>query len=331
MNTLCLKNKVIQIIYFDYIIPILYALAAITILFPLWLYINAYTKNKLGSSLLLYYIGLTFFCAVWFDYVNMAIQYSNRCHNQRLFSILHSASICIYVFQAGTIVMFLFIRLIEIFKDTSFYLSKWTIRWFIILEVFAVPFGIFGLLMRQYYTKLEFVGLLFWGLAALVYVITVLWLNYLFIYKLLEVYRGNSDKNNRSDKLLIATVTKTSLLCFISTSNVILFILTYILSFAWDSPHSIFIARVIICVDLYTNFLSVILSFGYFESWYFKSCGCCHRKCHSFWSNCVKKDPQVMLSHVMAAQDLQTTPKQTEITISTTPTTTATTTSTNSK
>ena len=35
----------------------------------------------------------------------------------------------------------------------------------------------------------------------------------------------------------------------------------------------------VIITDLYTNFLSVMLSFKYYNKWYNGVCGCCHKYC----------------------------------------------------
>ena len=268
---------------------------------PLWLYINAYSGNKLHTSGILYYLGLSFFGVVLIDFINLSAEYRQKCHDENLFFSLHSISICLYVFQAAIIVLFLFIRLMRIFKDTLFAISKRIIQVFITFNVSGLVFGIFGLLLRQYTNnaKLASFGLLLWGIGTIIYVFTVSWLNYLFITKLMNAHRNMARQSIQSDQTLVETITKITLLCFVSTSNLILFVASYVVSIYWDSPHSMFISRIVIFGDLYTNFLSVILSFKYFEKWYKALCAFCDRKCHTFWSNCVNEDAAVKMNHMM--------------------------------
>merc|ERR1712228_607003 len=42
-----------------------------------------------------------------------------------------------------------------------------------------------------------------------------------------------------------------------------------------NSPHSKFLRDVVLFFDLYSNFLSIWLSYGYFNGYYLKMCGCC--------------------------------------------------------
>ena len=44
--------------------------------------------------------------------------------------------------------------------------------------------------------------------------------------------------------------------------------------------------------DIYTNFICIVLSFNYFNKYYYKLCGKCDSKCHRLWGQCLRKNSE---------------------------------------
>ena len=114
----------------------------------------------------------------------------------------------------------------------------------------------------------------------------VIWLNVLFIYKLHLVQ--NSVKNNihkiKNDKLLYLS-TKTTILSIVSTS--ILLIMMALAVYEWESEMVYWlIFAFMLIADLYSNFLCILLSYTYYDKYYIKICGLCHR----CWIKCCKDE-----------------------------------------
>merc|ERR1712127_609447 len=54
-------------------------------------------------------------------------------------------------------------------------------------------------------------------------------------------------------------------------------------------------------IDNYTNFISVMLSFKYFDPSYQRLCACIDRKCQRFWTVCVGSTAQEQMVKEMVA------------------------------
>merc|ERR1712083_442101 len=101
--------------------------------------------------------------------------------------------------------------------------------------------------------------------------ITLLLLNGLFIGKLIKVHRSCSSVHSEqkmNSKLLLNIITKISILCFSSTCCTFLFAVMYFLENGFHWLIFYFMTPLCLICDLYTNFLSVLLSFSYFNVWY---------------------------------------------------------------
>merc|ERR1711933_543027 len=119
-----------------------------------------------------------------------------------------------------------------------------------------------------------------------VYILILISLNGLFIYKLVNVYKRNKESNSSGKKWLYV-ITKISILCFLSTWCTLLFITMSAFRDSTTSPYYYFVMRLCMIADTYANFSSLLLSFSYFDAWYNTMCGLCDAKCHSIWHRCV--------------------------------------------
>merc|ERR1712157_354999 len=98
----------------------------------------------------------------------------------------------------------------------------------------------------------------------------------LFIYKLIQVSRHIDDNNNDNDKLLKAVITKNTILTLISFGVtvlvIIIFVIVSVTKLWWLAAYGILL-------DAFTNYICITLTFKYFDSIYFKMCGCIDAKC----------------------------------------------------
>eukprot|EP00485_Elphidium_margaritaceum_P010500 CAMPEP_0202706142 /NCGR_PEP_ID=MMETSP1385-20130828/18606_1 /ASSEMBLY_ACC=CAM_ASM_000861 /TAXON_ID=933848 /ORGANISM="Elphidium margaritaceum" /LENGTH=190 /DNA_ID=CAMNT_0049364543 /DNA_START=451 /DNA_END=1023 /DNA_ORIENTATION=+ len=131
----------------------------------------------------------------------------------------------------------------------------------------------------------------------------IVFLNALFVYKLRQVYIYSSTAQNRQE--LIAVVTKSSLLCFASTFTILVSLVFIFMFAAAPSIHVIFFGNLVFNLDVFTNFLSVFLSYNYFDAFYLKLCGGCDALWRRCWSRCcAAKQQQNELAAVVVSTKL---------------------------
>eukprot|EP00484_Ammonia_sp_Unknown_P022813 CAMPEP_0197032028 /NCGR_PEP_ID=MMETSP1384-20130603/10807_1 /TAXON_ID=29189 /ORGANISM="Ammonia sp." /LENGTH=127 /DNA_ID=CAMNT_0042461623 /DNA_START=633 /DNA_END=1016 /DNA_ORIENTATION=+ len=99
---------------------------------------------------------------------------------------------------------------------------------------------------------------------------------------------------------MVNTITKTAILCLVSTSQVLFFMVMFLTVGQTTSPHAVLVTRLALIGDLHTNFLSIFLSYSYFAPYYDKLCGCCHMRYKSCWTKCSRRQPQQVMD---ASQD----------------------------
>ena len=136
-------------------------------------------------------------------------------------------------------------------------------------------------------------------------------LNILFIRKLIIVY-GNtaqSVRNSVSDqterekadhKSLVTPITKLTVLLSISVITTILDLTTSILYVFIRIEFVRFIAESMAVIDLYTNFMNVMLTYAVFKKHYYRICGCMDKKCRKCWLGIIMGDDEIQLSAMMS-------------------------------
>lgn len=193
------------------------------------------------------------------------------CYDQAALNYGNYISVLLYFIQAALIVYILLQRLTLIFEDTIFRVSKYNhIALYILIFI-----GILTLFVGIGDSNREFkLALLMIFLAVLI--IIVIYLNYLFIFKLFQVRRSTQGALS-DEKSIINLIVKTTIICISSTSFVFIFSIFFLMAQLYDSPHFILIQRLTLIGDLHSNFLSIFVSYRYFDSWYMKLCGKWHR------------------------------------------------------
>ena len=316
----------VNVLQFDYIIPSLSGLAAISLIYPTYIYIKSYVRDQFQTSKWLFYLGNIFFISIILCYVNHAIASPFLCHNKRLFESIRAPLFYLYIIQGVALLIILFQRLVFIFQNkkvSKLHISKCTIRMFYSLFILVITLSIIG---TQFYLSSSeqyiILGVYIRISAGFDYIFLILWLNSLFIYKLCRVYTKNDGDDD--DKLLDMTI-KTAILCGISTLFTCIYLIGRYLHFAkigiFEPLDFYFINGFILVADLHTNYLSVLLSYNYFNNWYFSICIYCHSGCTICWNCCF--DERIkrarMMRQAVATSSTQSTPVGTKATPQATP------------
>ena len=203
-----------------------------------------------------------------------------RCHDPDFGHILALPRFYIYPLQGIMLSLILFIRLVSIFNDTKFRLSRCTIIVYVGLVIFGFVTTVIGnsLIELQNDDFLHLIGFFIWVLAGIDYVFLIVWLNALFLHRMHKVHAASKMNINNRMKIL-NMITKTTILCVMSTSFIIIYLVVFMVytAISGSMQFYIFIALLLV-LDLYSNYLSVLLSYSYFNPWYDKLCGSCHNR-----------------------------------------------------
>ena len=190
-----------------------------------------------------------------------------------------------FYFVQYTLLLFLnFYRMYITFLHTPLQFTKFLVWYyrFQAVSLYALIIS-FPVVLTQYVTidKPETIKVALGILNATFYLIAILTASttYIFIYKLVKVYKMDSNKDENGQ--LIRVMTKTAFLTMIS---IFITILTYLfnrvdLGFDPLSETRRNIADTISTMDVYTNLICFVLTFQSFEKYYNKLCGCCDSKC----------------------------------------------------
>eukprot|EP01083_Nonionella_stella_P211399 764396_1 len=284
------------IVYNIYVLPTITGLAAVSIIFVMFLYINAHKKGALHSPNELYIAGIVFFTTTLLFYIAQTNKLIFYCHNPSLSGVFRAVGVQIYCsVQMLVLLGILFYRMIIVFTNTTFALSNATIKCFgaiyiftwIILILHAILFSTFWISDSLIVPYTAYVVVAVAGSLCIV-VLNAL-LIYLFVYKLVRTFQTLTT--NRDN--LLHLITKTSLLFLVSAFTLLLFTISQPLR-TLDSIHWDFVCSLIVIADVYTNFMCIFLSYEFVDNYYEKICGCCHRKCYGFCSTCITKDDKNM-------------------------------------
>lgn len=287
-------------VYRQFVYPCIFTFSAISMIPSACIFISAYIRDKQNTHQTLFYFGLFFFTIAMIYFLFKAIYYGLYCKYGNEYEIMDIIPYYLYPLQGLILVLFLFLKLIRIFESTDFVLSK-CIKWLYSgLVIMAMSSALIGQSFIRFTVEYVFYGLMMYIFASVMYIFIIIWLNCIFLYKLYIVYKTSKNTVSTNNEGLMQLITKTSVLCFVSTACIVLYLASFYLTQKFDSPHVYFMSRIILIVDIYTNYASILLSHTYFDEMYFKICGCCHRGCHLWWINCSNKDQELKLSDIIS-------------------------------
>ena len=197
-----------------------------------------------------------------------------------IFDKFNLAALLLHGFQMTLLILILMLRLYSIFKNTAHKLSKCAIYVFIFLHGFGwILF--FATFISSFWSDSLF--LFFLNMASLIAYITNISLSLAFVYKLIRVNRSTHNARAGENKML-KTITKNTILAIVA-------VITSIINVVWFSMYETFAdvsvyAYFAVLLDVYTNYLSIILQFSWFSLIYYQLCGCLDKLCQRL---CVKR------------------------------------------
>ena len=215
-----------------------------------------------------------------------------------------------YIWQFYFLVLFWLYRLYDVFDGSMIPISKWTVILYIIFytiiiiwsSTFTSLYSFKKISAAQFATES--------GISLVFYLIGSFAISILFASKLVRLHKSFASNvefatNNDRDKSLLMTVSKLSILTWISL------LITLIQSIALPVrfilfPNSIlmeFIGHFNSVIDPYTNFLCIILSYSHFHQMYLKIC-CMHSCCFRCWMRCANVSvDMVELAHTVSQEN----------------------------
>ena len=270
------------------VLPLLNTAAILSMISMIYTFIRAYAKKKLKSTKSLFYLGLIFYIAVVMSLVLTVIrQLQGSCNKNVVWTYLIICNAIFYSSQAVFLIIILFTRLTHIFNETSFALSKCVMNFFIVLAIIlatSTVSSIFGYYALQLYspnsTVLQSIFNYIWLFGSVVYFMALIWLNCVFAYKMQKVFKLMDDKSE-----LINIITKATVLCVVSSATTLMFMMIFFSIGNHRSDYTIMLMDASLLFDLYTNFLSIWLSYDCFYEYYINICGCCDSLCRKVTSS----------------------------------------------
>ena len=295
-------------IYFDDILPPLCVLLSISIIPLLIIHIRAYIQKRLKASKWMNIGCVSLYVITSVKLVVSAIYYRMYCHNEEMSQMIQYFTYGLVNTQYNLVLNILFLKLWFIFRPTRYRLSKCMVRSWIAIAIFIVINFVLGI-------SLFFLGFESYGRSAIYLlsfytVFLLIWLNGLFVKKLMFIYKASSlstSEQRQEDDDLLQIVTKSTLLCVVTTASLIIFSILIIL---WPifapSAHMDFILQIGHLMDTYTNYICILLANKYFNGLYRKLCGWCNDGCVWLFRNCyIKKNepPQTKLHIQMGSTE----------------------------
>eukprot|EP01083_Nonionella_stella_P058853 154076_1 len=249
---------------------------SLSTLIVLYSFIKNYNKpiTKTRSLQYLFCVGLNLIIATFVSLFVWCIILTLQCFTIDTF-FLNIAFGILYIFQYYSLILSLFIRLSNTFRDSAiFQVSKTTIKRFKFIFIFTflffIAFPLHDVHIRSTVYWSVVLAFIFIFMIALILIIV-----FSFTSRLLKIYLLNQQ-----NMALLSIICKTIILCAISICITLLSAICIIYRINHTTVD--ILSNVWITFDIYSNFLCIILSFNYFTKTYNKLCGCLHYKCQSF-------------------------------------------------
>ena len=271
-----------EVVYNDYVCPILNLLAAISTIPFIFVYIRAYLNKRLQSRAVLFYLALVLFCLISISFTMAMVRNLVLCLDElhSLSNFMNMTTGILYTTQSIMVIIILFIRLIHIFEGTALALSRTLINLFIasvtIMAISSATCAISYNLLEEYSSNGTLIMTVnsLWALTCILYIIFLVCLNGVFVKKMHTVFHGIDTNKNEKMKNLIC---KTTVLCMVSSMTIVAFMIPFFTSHMMESPHIVFVSDIMFIADLYTNFLSILMAYNYFDVYYMRLCGFCDK------------------------------------------------------
>eukprot|EP01084_Bolivina_argentea_P287159 492695_1 len=222
----------------------------------------------------------------------------NKCITANKLDQVAVLNSSLFVLQIYLMMLLMFLRLKLVFTASIFLIPKYITVIFLIILAFGPSLGlVFAIIARFQQTHFQSTTTIN-AILLFFIVICIVSLTCLFICKLIQVY-----KSANPERQLVSQVTKATILCLVTVAGLILLVLILIITarVIKNSYVQQTFRTFMNGVDIYMNFLCIILSFRYFSDNYDK---CCHRldsKCKYCWGKIMLKD-EMEIRNIMDAQ-----------------------------
>eukprot|EP01084_Bolivina_argentea_P257203 433263_1 len=203
-----------------------------------------------------------------------------------------------YGIQTYWLWLVLFLRLKYVFNGSTYSLSKCTIRTYSIIFIFipfATPFYLLILWFAQdaAYTLILLISFAF-------VIVFSCSLAFTFVFKLIQVFKSTDHEltvNGKNNKLL-SIITKTTILATVSLAMTILSPLSLGFGYyaiVYDHSEAMCelgasLLALFTLLDVYTNYLCILVSYNCFHKTYAFICSKCDQKCKIYFMNHLSKD-----------------------------------------
>lgn len=277
----------------------IHAIASISMIPAICIYISAYFKGHLRTTKPLFYAGLIFFIVCLLFCSLAGFTFTIYCYNKDIWIIAANISIQLHSFQLHLLIAILYHRLYLTFKHTSMPLSQ--ITNFIFwpnwgLSSISATFAAIN--WRSHFLDDIIDPSLLQAITTSLMMLLIIILVSLFVNKLYTVYDNPPDH----DPFFKHAIIKLSVLAFISTMCTIFIFIFTTLAAALNMDYWDFIGNMLICIDVCINFICIFLSYRHFGRCYYRVCICCDICCHRIWDSCFYDgDKREMLQLELAA------------------------------
>eukprot|EP01084_Bolivina_argentea_P010051 18743_1 len=237
------------------------------------------TMFKIG----LMYIFSTILMATY--WIISQISFITNCDDIPMF--LYQIGFAIYGTQIWCLWLLLFSRVYYVFMNSIYELSNTTVYtvaiFFIIMPIWI------GLGWIPWSPKIHNIVA---GLTLVFSTIFCVWISYFFLYKLHAVFKHTKSNNSGKDNQLLTIIIKNTLLAVISISLTVMASIMYAIAAVRITEFTRFYTNVkdhivfwwcflfIFLFDVCTNFICAMLSYKYFDDYYFICCNWGDKMCH---------------------------------------------------
>ena len=261
------EDPILCLVYFETIIPTTCIISLITIIPAFYKYIKSYNNKKINV-----YIGLIDVFPTIFLSIIIIILYSIWfCREIQICVIFANILTLLYVGQILLLIAILFTRLYFVFDETSFALSKTTIKlYWIFYALSIVMFLVAGIGISNFGPTITV--FIISAFATLLLIVMLVILVSLFLYKMIQVYRYTYTKET-NDPTLVKIITKTSVVAIISILATGVDLIAAIIASTRPPVYFEILSFLLITFDVSTNFWCIVLSYNGYTKWYLKMCG----------------------------------------------------------
>eukprot|EP01084_Bolivina_argentea_P279322 477521_1 len=259
---------------------------------------STFESNAAKRMHRLFYIGLVFifltFLALLIDIVLhiFGCLRHNQLYTEAIWNISSYLFSSLYVIQFYFLLLLLFMRIHTVFMGSVFHLSNHTVIMYKIIYAF-MPITMITCVVMFSFNSIIF-GILA-ALTVLMIMILVISLMILFTYKLIKVYKIESNANVTDKDHLINVITKNTILTLSSLSMTFIQIIAVICqTFVLSNMNGIDPTGFTTLIDLYTNMICFLLTYNEFNSYYYKLCKCVDVKCKHLCGKMVGSDIKML-------------------------------------